>query len=100
MNAPDATRSRFHLGGGSSPRCSARSSAASRASNISSPHLAPRSARRRRTSCAARGTMNLYHYRPIADEIYRVPILIVMATTNRGYILDMVPGQSFIEFLL
>ena len=48
----------------------------------------------------ARGTMNLYHYRPMADEIYRVPILIVMATTNRGYILDMVPGQSFIEFLL
>jgi len=47
-----------------------------------------------------RGTMNLYHYRPMADEIYRVPILIVMATTNRGYILDMVPGQSFIEFLL
>ena len=48
----------------------------------------------------SRGTMNLYHYRPMADEIYRVPILIVMATTNRGYILDMVPGQSFIEFLL
>jgi poly[(R)-3-hydroxyalkanoate] polymerase subunit PhaC len=47
-----------------------------------------------------RGTMNLYHYRPIAEEIYRVPILIVMATTNRGYILDLVPGQSFIEFLL
>ncbi len=48
----------------------------------------------------SRGTMNLYHYRPLADEIYRVPILIVMATTNRGYILDMVPDQSFIEFLL
>ena len=48
----------------------------------------------------SRGTMNLYHYRPLSDEIYRVPILIVMATTNRGYILDMVPGQSFIEFLL
>ena len=48
----------------------------------------------------ARGTMQLYHYRPLADEIYRIPILIVMATTNRGYILDMVPGQSFIEFLL
>ncbi len=47
-----------------------------------------------------RGTLNLYHYRPLSDEIYRVPILIVMATTNRGYILDMVPGQSFIEFLL
>lgn len=48
----------------------------------------------------SKGTMNLYHYRPLADEIYRIPILIVMATTNRGYILDMVPGQSFIEFLL
>ncbi|HAO40984.1 MAG TPA: poly-beta-hydroxybutyrate polymerase [Afipia sp.] len=48
----------------------------------------------------SRGTMNLYHYRPLADEIYRIPILIVMATTNRGYILDLVPGQSFIEFLL
>src|SRR4030088_3421439 len=47
-----------------------------------------------------RGTMNLYHFRPMSDEIYRVPILIVMATTNRGYILDLVPGQSFIEFLL
>ncbi len=46
------------------------------------------------------GTVNLYHYKPIADEIYRVPILIVMATTNRGYILDLAPQQSFVEFLL
>jgi polyhydroxyalkanoate synthase subunit PhaC len=49
---------------------------------------------------SVRGTMRLYHYRPLADEIYRVPILIVMATTNRGYIMDMLPGQSLIEFLL
>ena len=48
----------------------------------------------------SRGTMNLYHYRPLASEVYRVPVLIMMATTNRGYILDLVPGQSFIEFLL
>ena len=46
------------------------------------------------------GTVNLYHYKPIADEIYRVPILIVMATSNRGYILDLAPQQSFVEFLL
>src|SRR5258707_7791379 len=45
---------------------------------------------------AVRGTMNLYHYRPVADEIYRVPILIVIATTNRVHILDIVPGQIFI----
>lgn len=48
----------------------------------------------------SRGTMQLYHYRPMADEIYRIPILIVMATTNRGYILDLAPGQSMVEFLL
>lgn len=47
-----------------------------------------------------RGTMQLYHYRPLVPEIYRVPLLLVMATTNRGYIFDMVPGQSLVEFLL
>lgn len=46
------------------------------------------------------GTLHLYHYRPTADEIYRIPILIVMATSNRGYILDLAPGQSFVEYLL
>ncbi len=49
---------------------------------------------------SVRGTMNLYRYRPMVEEVYRVPILIVMATTNRGYILDLHPGQSLIEFLL
>ncbi|MES2339124.1 MAG: alpha/beta fold hydrolase [Pseudomonadota bacterium] len=48
----------------------------------------------------SRGTMQLYHYRPQSDDVYRVPILLVMATTNRGYIFDMVPGQSLVEFLL
>ena len=33
-----------------------------------------------------RGTLNLYHYRSVADEVYRVPLLMVMATTNRGYL--------------
>jgi polyhydroxyalkanoate synthase len=47
-----------------------------------------------------RGTLNLYHYRPLAAELYRVPLLMVMATTNRGYIFDLAPGQSFVEFLL
>ena len=47
-----------------------------------------------------RGTMRLYHYRPRVDDVYRVPILLVMATTNRGYIFDMIPGQSLVEYLL
>jgi poly[(R)-3-hydroxyalkanoate] polymerase subunit PhaC len=46
------------------------------------------------------GTLHLYHYHPVSDEIYRVPILIVMATSNRGYILDLAPGQSFVEFMI
>ena len=48
----------------------------------------------------ARGPGRLFHYRPTEPELYRVPVLIVMATTNRGYILDLAPGQSFVEFLL
>ncbi|RYF73194.1 MAG: alpha/beta fold hydrolase [Comamonadaceae bacterium] len=47
-----------------------------------------------------RGTLSLYHYRPLADEIYRVPVLLVMATTNKAYIFDLAPGQSMVEFLL
>ncbi len=47
-----------------------------------------------------RGTLNLYHYRPRADEIYRVPILMVMATTNRGYVFDVAENHSFVRFLL
>ena len=45
-----------------------------------------------------RGTVNLYHYRPLADEVYRIPVLIVMATTNRGYILDMIPARVSSSF--
>ena len=48
-----------------------------------------------------RGTLSLYHYRRRrSDEVYRVPILFVMATTNKAYIFDLAPGQSLIEFLL
>jgi polyhydroxyalkanoate synthase subunit PhaC len=47
-----------------------------------------------------RGTLSLYHYKPMVDEVYRVPILFVMATTNKAFIFDLAPGQSLIEFLL
>ena len=47
-----------------------------------------------------RGTLNLYHYHPMAEEVYRVPVLFVMAPTNRSAIFDLVPGQSLVEFLL
>lgn len=47
-----------------------------------------------------RGTLELVHYRAVVDEVYRLPLLVVMAPTNKGYILDLAPGQSLIEFLL
>ncbi|MCB1693520.1 MAG: alpha/beta fold hydrolase [Pseudomonadales bacterium] len=48
----------------------------------------------------SRGTLRLYHYHPVTDEVYRVPVILVMATTNRGYVFDLLPGQSMVEFLL
>jgi len=61
---------------------------------------APEVGQTRKDVLTTRGTMRLYHYHPLVDEVYRVPVLIVMATTNRGYILDLAPGNSFVEFLL
>jgi polyhydroxyalkanoate synthase len=48
----------------------------------------------------SRGTLKLYHYRPLTDEVYRIPVILVMATTNKGYLFDLLPGQSMIEYLL
>jgi polyhydroxyalkanoate synthase len=47
-----------------------------------------------------RGTMQLFHYRPQSDEIYRVPILLVMSLVSKAYILDLTPGQSLVEYLV
>jgi len=47
-----------------------------------------------------RGTLSLYHYPATSDEVYRVPVLFVMATTNKAFIFDLARGQSLIEFLL
>ena len=47
-----------------------------------------------------RGTLKLYHYRARTDEIYRVPVLLIMSLISKPYILDLAPGQSLVEFLL
>ncbi len=46
------------------------------------------------------GTLKLYHYLPVQDEIYRIPVIIVMATTNKGFVFDLLPGQSMVEYLI
>lgn len=48
----------------------------------------------------SQGTLKLYHYTPMADEVYRVPLLLVMSLVSKPYILDLTPGQSLVEFLL
>ena len=47
-----------------------------------------------------RGTMALYRYRPVSEEVYRLPLLIVAPPSNKGYIFDLASGQSFMEFML
>lgn len=48
----------------------------------------------------AHGTLKLYRYRPLTDEVYRVPLVLVMSLVSKPYILDLSPGQSMVEHLL
>src|ERR671932_2806859 len=47
-----------------------------------------------------RGEAKLYHYQPASQKKYPLPILIVYAPILRPYILDLVPGNSLVEYLL
>jgi polyhydroxyalkanoate synthase len=42
----------------------------------------------------------LYRYEPAAEKKYPVPILMIYALINRPYVLDLLPGNSFIEYLV
>lgn len=53
-----------------------------------------------KTLLSERGTMRLYHYHPLVDEVYRVPVLLVAATSNRAYLFDLAPDSSLVEYLL
>lgn len=53
-----------------------------------------------RDTIYSKGTLRLYHYHPMCDEVYRVPVLLVMSLVSKPYILDLTPGQSLVEFLL
>ncbi len=48
----------------------------------------------------SRGTLKLYHYRPMSDEVYRVPVVFVMSLVSKPWILDLTFGQSFVQYLL
>ncbi len=42
----------------------------------------------------------LYHYEPIVEKRFPVPILMIYALINRPYVLDLLPGNSLVEFLV
>ena len=42
----------------------------------------------------------LYHYQTETEKKHPVPILLIYALVNRSYILDLMPGNSFVEYLL
>jgi polyhydroxyalkanoate synthase subunit PhaC len=48
----------------------------------------------------ARGTIRLYHYLPQTDDVYRVPLLMIMSLVSKPYVFDLAPGQSLVEFLV
>lgn len=44
--------------------------------------------------------LEVIHYAPTADQVHRVPLLIVAPWINKFYVLDLVPRKSLIRFLL
>jgi polyhydroxyalkanoate synthase len=48
----------------------------------------------------SRNKARLYRYRSETERQHRVPILFVYALLNRPYCLDLMPGNSFVEFLV
>jgi len=47
----------------------------------------------------AKNKARLYRYQPSAEKKHPVPILMIYALINKPYILDLMPGNSFIEYL-
>ncbi len=48
----------------------------------------------------ARGTMRLHHYLPQTDDVYRVPLLLIMSLVSKPYVFDLTRGQSLVEHLV
>jgi polyhydroxyalkanoate synthase len=48
----------------------------------------------------ANGTRRLYHYLPQTDDVYRVPLLLIMSLVSKPYVFDLTRGQSLVEHLV
>jgi polyhydroxyalkanoate synthase len=47
----------------------------------------------------AKNKARLYRYQPHAEKKHPIPILMVYALINRPYVLDLMPGNSLVEYL-
>jgi len=45
-------------------------------------------------------TFKVYHYLPKANQVSSIPVLIVNSLVNKYYILDLMPGKSYVEYLV
>ncbi len=41
----------------------------------------------------------LYHYEPSLEKRFPIPILLIYALINRPYVMDLMPGNSIVEYL-
>ena len=48
----------------------------------------------------SRNKAKLYHYQGEGEKKHPIPVLFIYALLNRPYCLDLMPGNSFIEFLV
>ena len=48
----------------------------------------------------AKNKARLYRYEPHAEKKHPVPILMVYALINKPYVLDLMPGNSLVEYLI
>ena len=42
----------------------------------------------------------LYHYMPTTERRFTLPVLLIYSLINRAYVLDLMPGNSLVEFLV
>jgi polyhydroxyalkanoate synthase subunit PhaC len=48
----------------------------------------------------AKNKARLYRYQPSVEKKYPIPILMVYALINKPYVLDLMPGNSLVEYLV
>lgn len=59
----------------------------------------PRHARTPSETIYREGRVRVLHYLPTTESVLPVPVLVVSSLVNKYYILDLMPGRSYVEYL-